>query len=160
MAGSGRVRPGSFDVGLTRFVSWNVDLAGRLSIPVQRRLPEAMVDDLVDAYLAGSSIDALAAGLEVNRTTIINHLDSRGIERRKSVRKMTDRSVRQTAKHCASGVSLVVVAARVDVDEQTLAREFKRAGVRIRSRRGSKHQTESNSAIRLRAAADLRGHEV
>jgi hypothetical protein len=74
-----------------------VDLAGRLSNPVQRRLSEAIVDDLVSAYLDGSSIDSLAAELGVNRTTIISHLDRRGIERRKVVRKMADRSVRQAA---------------------------------------------------------------
>lgn len=103
---------------------------------MQRRLSEHDVDDLVRDYESGSSIDALAARLDVNRTTIINHLDRRGIERRKSVRRMTDRSVRQAAKRYASGESLKVVAARFGVDARTLAREFKRAGIEIRSRRG------------------------
>jgi hypothetical protein len=75
----------------------------------------ATVDDLVRDYLAGSSIDSLAAQLGVNRTTIIHHLDRRGIKRRQTVRKMTD---------------------HVDVDARTLAREFRRAGVPIRPRRG------------------------
>ncbi len=48
---------------------------GRLSNPAQRRLSKATVDDLVRDYVAGSSIDSLAAEIGVNRTTIISHLD-------------------------------------------------------------------------------------
>jgi hypothetical protein len=113
-----------------------VDLAGRLSNPVQRRLSGSTVDDLVRDYLAGLPIDSLAAQLGVNRTTIIDHLDRRDIKRRQTVRKMTDRSVRQTAKLYGSGEPLKVAAARFDVDARTLAREFRRAGVPIRPRRG------------------------
>lgn len=109
---------------------------GRLSNPVQRRLSGATVDDLVRDYLAGSLIDSLAAQLGVNRTTIIGHLDRHGVERRKSVRKMTDRSVRQAARRYSSGDSLKAVASRFNVDARTLAREFRRAGVPIRPRRG------------------------
>ncbi len=109
---------------------------GRLSNPVQRRLSEHDVDKLVGAYLDGSSIDALATSIGVNRTTIITHLDRRGIARRRSVRKMTDRSVRQAAKRYEAGESLKVVASRFDVDARTLAREFRRAGIETRPRRG------------------------
>jgi len=109
---------------------------GRLSNPAQRRLSKAAVDDLVRDYVAGSSIDSLAVRLGVDRTTIISHLGRRAIERRKSVRKMTDRSVRQAAKRYEAGESLKVAAARFGVDAKTLAREFRRAGVPIRRRRG------------------------
>jgi hypothetical protein len=109
---------------------------GRLSNPVQRRLTEAAVDDVVGAYLVGSSIDSLAAQLGVNRTTIIHHLDRRRIERRNVVRKMTDRIVQRAATRYRHGESLKVVAAQFDVDATTLAREFRRAGVPIRPRRG------------------------
>jgi transposase len=103
---------------------------------VQRRLSGLDVDELVSAYLAGSSIDSLAAHLGVNRTTIISHLDRRSVERRKSVRKMTDQSVREAASRYRSGESLKAVAIRFDVDAKTVAREFKRAGVQVRPRRG------------------------
>lgn len=109
---------------------------GRPSNPVQRRLSDEAVDELVSDYVAGWSIDAMAARLGVNRTTIIHHLDRRGIERRKSVRKMTDRSVRQAAKHYEAGESLRVVAARFDVDAKTLAREFRHSAISIRPRNG------------------------
>ena len=103
---------------------------------MRRRLSGAAIDDLVRDYVAGSSIDSLAVVLGVHRTTIISYLDRRGIERRRNVRKMTDHSVHQAAKRYASGGSLKVVAVRFDVDARTLAREFKRAGIEIRSRRG------------------------
>jgi len=113
-----------------------VDLWGRLSNPVQRRLPEHDVDEIVSAYLDGLSIDSLAAQLCVHRTTIIDHLDRRGIERRRVVRKMTDRSVRQAGKRYATGKSLKVVAHQFGIDAKTLAREFRQAGVSIRPRQG------------------------
>ncbi len=49
---------------------------------------------------------------------------------------MTDSSVSQAAKIYGSGEPLQVVAAQFDVDAKTLAREFRRAGVPIRRRRG------------------------
>jgi hypothetical protein len=109
---------------------------GQLSNPVQRRLSEATIDDLVTAYLKGSSIDSLVAQSGVSRTTIIVHLDRRGIQLRKVVRKMTDRMVRCAATRYSKGGSLKVVAAQFDVDARTLSRELRRAGVPIRSRRG------------------------
>jgi hypothetical protein len=45
----------------------------------------------------------LAARLGVDRTTIISHLDRRGIERRKILRKVADRSVAQAARRYLSG---------------------------------------------------------
>ena len=103
-AGDARNRPSTGSSGAVP------EQEGRLSNPVQRRLSEHDIDRLVNTYLAGSSIDSLAAELRLNRTTIISHLDRRGIERRTSVRKMTDHSVRQAAKHYASGEALKIVA--------------------------------------------------
>ena len=101
-----------------------------------RRLSDATIDDLVRDYLAGSSIESLASQLQVNRTTIIRHLDRRGVQRRKVVRKMTDRSVREAASLCDEGLSLETVAARLGVDARTLARELRAAAHPIRPRRG------------------------
>ncbi len=110
-------------------------------------MSETTVDDVVRGYLDGSSIGTLAALLGVNRTTIISHLDRRGIHRRKSVRKMTDRSVRQAANRYASGESLNAVAVRFDVDARTLAREFRRAGIETRSRPGWLPEVGTGSII-------------
>lgn len=103
---------------------------------MQRRLTEATVDGLVRDYATGASIDSLARQLGVHRTTIINHLERRGVQRRRIERKATDRTVREAAQRYEAGESLKVVAARFDVDARTLAREFNRAGIPIRARRG------------------------
>jgi len=103
---------------------------------VLRRLSDEDVDEVVESHRGGASIDSLAHRFGVHRTTILHHLDRRGVPRPPATRKMTDRTVRQAAKRYASGESLKVVAVRFDVDAKTLAREFKRAGIKIRSRRG------------------------
>ena len=87
------------------------------------------------ATSTASSIDSLARRSS-HRTTVIHHLERRGVHAPAICRKMTDRSVRQAATRYESGESLMVVAARFGVDARTLAREFKRAGVPIRPRRG------------------------
>ncbi len=70
---------------------------GRLSNLVQRRLSETAVDAIVVAHTEGTTIDALASRFEVHRTTILHHLDRRGVPRPPIARKMTDRSVHQAA---------------------------------------------------------------
>ena len=109
---------------------------GRLSNPVQRRLPRAEIQQLIHRYREGASINALARRYEVHRTTVIHHLDQAGIARRRVVRKMTDESVARAAARYAQGASLAVVANEFGVHQRTLARELRRAGASIRQRRG------------------------
>jgi hypothetical protein len=113
---------------------------GTASNPVQRRLSEHDLDDPTLAYVEGSSIDALARRFSIHRTTVIGHLDRLGVSRRRTVRTMTDRTVRQAATRYRRGESLKVVAANFGVVARILAREFSRAGVQIRSRRGWRTQ--------------------
>jgi hypothetical protein len=114
----------------------SLEQRGRLSNPVQRRLPAADIGDLCHLYREGRSIDSLARQDAVNRTTIITHLDRAGIERRRVARKMSDDSVDKAAKRYSEGAPLAVVANEFDVHTRTLAREFRQAGVPIRPRRG------------------------
>ena len=109
---------------------------GRLSNPVQRRLPATEIDALVGLYRDGSSIDALARKYRVHRTTVIHHLDQTGVARRRVVRKMTEESVALAAARYEQGASLAVVASEFGVHQRTLARELRRAGASIRPRRG------------------------
>ncbi len=102
----------------------------------QRRLSSVVADEMTHAYVEGHSIDELAQKYGVNRTTVISHLDKRGIERRRVVRKMTDELVRDAAADYESGASLAVVARRFEIDGRTLGREFRKAGVEVRPRRG------------------------
>jgi hypothetical protein len=116
------------------------EVPGRLSNPsprpVQRRLSAADVNDICATYVSGRSIDDLARSYGVQRTTIIKHLDQHGVARRRVVRKMTDALVADAALAYRDGHSLKTVADKFSVDTRTLGREFRKAGVDIRPRRG------------------------
>ena len=103
---------------------------------MQRRLSRADIEQLIQLYRDGASIDELARRYEVHRTTVIHHLDQAGIARRRLVRKMTDDSVALAAARYEKGASLAVVASEFGVHQRTLARELRRAGASIRPRRG------------------------
>jgi AraC-like DNA-binding protein len=103
---------------------------------VQRRLSASDIDQICASYANGKSIDELARSHRVNRTTIITHLDTQGVPRRRVVRKMTDAQVAEAALIYRDGHSLMTVADRFHVDTRTLGREFRKAGVPIRPRRG------------------------
>ena len=103
---------------------------------MQRRLSRGEIDQLIDRYRRGESIDGLARRYAIHRTTVIHHLDRAGIARRRVVRKMTDETVTRAAARYGEGVSLAIAAAELGVHTRTLAREFRRAGVAIRPRRG------------------------
>ena len=131
-----------------------MDLWGRLSNPVQRRLSEHDLDGLSQADVEGSSIDALARRFSIHRNTVIGHLDRLGVPRRRTVRTMTDRTVRQAAIRYRRGESLKVVATKFGVDARTLAREFRRAGVQIRQRRGWPAPSLATQPAQTEPAAD------
>jgi len=118
------------------FATGSSQQRGRLSNPVQRRLSAADIGDLCGLYGEGASIDGLARRYEVNRTTIIAHLDRAGVARRRVARKMTDDSVARAATRYGEGASLAQVAQEYGVHARTLTREFQRAGMSIRPRHG------------------------
>lgn len=103
---------------------------------MQHRLSAREVEQLIHRYRGGASIDRLAREHEVHRTTVVHHLDCAGVARRRVVRKVTDESVARASARYDQGASLAIVASEFGVHEGTLAREFRRAGVPIRPRRG------------------------
>ena len=109
---------------------------GRLSNPVQRRLSRTEIEQLVGQYRHGSSIDTLSRRYEIHRTTVMHHLDQSDVARRTVARKMNDETVALAAAQYDRGASLAAVASAFGVHERTLAREFRRAGVATRPRRG------------------------
>ena len=109
---------------------------GRLSNPVLRRLTDAEIKQMIQQYRAGASIETLVRRYEVHRTTVMAHLERAGNARPRMVRKMTDQSVAVAAARYEAGASLPVVASAFGVHDRTLAREFRRAQVPIRPRRG------------------------
>lgn len=106
---------------------------GRLSNPVQRRLTDREVDDLVTQYEAGSTIDTLAQEFKIHRTTVMAHLERRGVPGR-STRKLSHRMVIEAARRYAGGETLAEIAAAFRVAPSTLTRELRLAGTPIRPR--------------------------
>jgi hypothetical protein len=106
---------------------------GRLSNPAQRRLTGTGIDDLVARYQAGSTIEMLANRFGIHRTTVMAHLERRGIPRR-SARKLTDEMVAGAAHRYTSGETLAEIAEQLGVAPSTLKRELRLAGIPIRRR--------------------------
>jgi len=104
--------------------------------PVQRRLNEVEIDQLVREYQAGRTLADLAAERGIHRGTVAAHLEGRGVQRRVNRRKMSDDDLRDAARRYRGGDSLAKVASAFDVDAATVRRELHRAGVAIRLRRG------------------------
>jgi DNA-binding MarR family transcriptional regulator len=106
---------------------------GRLSNPVQRRLTDNEIDDLVTQYQAGATIDVLAEKMGLHRTTVIDQLERQGVPRR-SPRKLTDEVVSSAVRRYTSGETLAEIAEHLHVSPTTLTRELRLAGTTIRPR--------------------------
>jgi AraC-like DNA-binding protein len=106
---------------------------GRLSNPVQRRITDAEIDDLVTRYETGSTIKELAREFGIHRTTVMGHLERRAIPRR-SPRKLTNQIVGQSAHRYSSGETLAEIAEHLNVAPSTLTRELRLAGIPIKRR--------------------------
>ena len=91
---------------------------------------------LLQDYVAGQSVGQLTKRYQLHRTTVLEHLERGGLQRRPNVRKLTDAQVQCAAKLYASGSSLVSVAEHFGVNARTISREFEEAGVPVRARRG------------------------
>ncbi len=66
----------------------------------------------------------------------MNHLQNQGVPRRRVTRKMTDTLVAEAAVEYLDGHSLAIVANKFDVAIRTLRREFRKAGIATRPRKG------------------------
>ena len=113
-----------------------MDLWGRLSNPVLRRLSPTQIDQLVSLYSQGATTDALAGKYGLHRTTVMTYLERSGVARRGHARKMTDDAVAVAARRYELGRSLAAVASGFGIHQRTLARELRAAGVTIRARNG------------------------
>jgi transposase-like protein len=91
---------------------------GRLSNPPQRRLSPTDLDDLLDAYRAGATINQLAAEFGIHRTTVAGHLDRHGVPRHSEQTAWDDDALRRAAELYATGSSLADIAHRFGVDAQ------------------------------------------
>lgn len=98
----------------------------------QIRLSDDEVDQMVIDYKSGQPICQLVRMYAVHRTTVLEHLERRGVARRPNVRKLTDGDVNRAAHLYTNGASLVRVGEAFSVNESTIRREFSVAGVQIR----------------------------
>jgi DNA-binding CsgD family transcriptional regulator len=104
--------------------------------PTRRRLRPPDIDALVDRYRAGDTINKLADRFGINRTTVIAHLNRRGVERRAISKQWDHKTFTRAARSYADGSSLADIAAQFGLDPSTVANRFRRAGIPIRPRRG------------------------
>ncbi len=97
-------------------------------------LSPEQVDALVAAREAGAEINHLAAEFGVHRATVINHLNRAGVPgRKRQGRTLSPDQVRAAGELYASGVSLIEVGERFDVDRRYLRKVLPVAGFELRS---------------------------
>jgi phage-related baseplate assembly protein len=109
---------------------------GRLPNPAQRRRSPTDIDDLIAACQAGATINELAARFGIHRTTVATHLDRHQVPRHHDRTTWDDNTLRRAAEPYAAGLSLADVTDRYQIDAQTVANRFGRAGLSVRPRRG------------------------
>jgi hypothetical protein len=102
----------------------------------QRRLRSVEVEALVDQYHTGATITQLVKRFQISRTTVMAHLDRRGVQRRSVAKQWDHKKLASAARSYADGSSLATIAAQFGLDPSTVANRFRRAGVSIRPRRG------------------------
>ncbi len=103
---------------------------------IQHRLSQDLVRSLVQDYESGRSVRQLAVSFGIHRSTVRRHLEHHGVNRRPSVRTLTDEQVREAGLLYQSGASLAVVGTQFGVDAATVRKELVRLGIAIRPRRG------------------------
>jgi DNA-binding CsgD family transcriptional regulator len=111
--------------------------------PTQGRLRAPDIDSLIDRYRTGDTINQLARRFAINRTTVIAHLDRRGVERRATSKQWDPQTLTSAARSYADGSSLADIAAQLGLDPSTVANRFRRVGIRIRPRQGWDYRTRN-----------------
>ena len=102
--------------------------------PTNRRLRPPDIDALVDRYHAGDTTTELADRFGINPTTVLAHVDRRGVQRHP--KQWDHQTLTSAARSYANGSSLADVAAQLGLDPSTIANRFRRAGIPIRPRQG------------------------
>lgn len=87
------------------------------------------VDELVEAFTTGTTINELALRLGVHRTTVMGHLRRRRVPRRG---QWSDQAVRKAAARYEAGATLDQIARDLGVDPRTVGRQLRFAGVMLR----------------------------
>jgi DNA-directed RNA polymerase specialized sigma24 family protein len=78
----------------------------------------------------------LADHFRISRTTVMAHVDRRRVQRRRVAKQWDDDALATAADAYTDGHSLARIANQHDLDPQTVANRLRRAGIKIRPRRG------------------------
>lgn len=97
-----------------------------IAIP-QTFLKEAEVDRLVDDYLAGFTVRALALKYEIHRGTVSKHLTKRGVVRR--MPGLGAEEAAEAVKLCRQGQSMRSISRTLGVNRKNVRRSLVNAGV-------------------------------
>jgi transposase-like protein len=101
---------------------------------VQTRLSPTDIERLVARYRTGTPINDLAAEFEINRTTVMKHIERMGAPRRRGV--VLDH-LDEARRLYEQGWSLARLGRHLGVDPGTVGYTFKNAGVPTRPRSGN-----------------------
>lgn len=99
----------------------------------QQRLAPAEVEELAALRRAGAEINDLAERFGVHRSTVMSHLSRAAVpQRRRQGRTLTPEQIQSAGRLYASGLSLVEVGERFNVDKRYLRRVLPEAGFTLR----------------------------
>jgi hypothetical protein len=101
---------------------------------VQRRLRPDEIDGLIAQYLAGETIQALAAYHCIHRFTVGRILDRRHVPRRP--KGIPPKRLSEVVRRYKAGDSMVTIAKSESVSPETIRFALQRSGAKIRKRRG------------------------
>jgi hypothetical protein len=105
---------------------------------VHRRLPADQIDQLINRYLAGATLKQLGQQFQVDRLTVAELLERRGVKRRYA--SLTVDQVAEAANLYHSGLPLTSVGQALHVDQSTVWRALKARGVPMRDCQGRKRR--------------------
>ena len=97
---------------------------------VQRRLSPEEVEELVAAYLAGSTALTLAGKHSIHRTTVLALLERNQVSRRGRV--LTSDHIERAVSSYASGRSCASIGKKLQVNPETIRQALLKAGVAMR----------------------------
>src|ERR1039458_4146483 len=118
----GRERRKDVDAGAARRI-------GPGNRQVQRRLGRADVEQLIAAYEEGNSVAQLVARFNVNRTTVLAHLDRNSVPRRQTAPKLSAKDVARAADLYRDELSLAAIGHRFGVNASTVGNALGAAGM-------------------------------
>jgi len=97
-----------------------------------RKVAEAKHPAIVDGYLAGRSVNELAAEFGINRRTVLGILTKQGVNRRPT--GMSEEQVLEAIQRYESSASLATVGRALGFSVNTIRKELLNAGTPMRDR--------------------------